>query len=345
MIKSLFILLLIPFALRAFEPQPVTPYPVVGVHSIPFYDDFQKVQRELLVWYPVDDTTTGSPSKNPWDVFNVAVDAPPAAVKTKMPIIVLSHGYTGNPHQMSWLICGLVHHHFVVIGIQHRDLIDGRAHANHWQRAIDVKTMLSQFLANPFAKITDPTKIGIAGFSLGGTTAIWVSGGRSSKLDTLIPGPEFASPADYTRADEALPSLNKGMMAKDWTDARIKAAFIMAPAWAWLFDEESLHNVKIPVYLIASAADQVLVTKSNAGFFARNIPNATYREIPGKGTHYIFISSYNPEQRKLADPSGQLNFLFEDDVTVDRNWIQSQVVEEAVNFFNASLTPSSEKNL
>ncbi len=37
-------------------------------------------------------------------------------------------------------------------------------------------------------------------------------------------------------ADEALPTLNKEMMGKDWREPRVKAAFVMAPAWSWIFD-------------------------------------------------------------------------------------------------------------
>ena len=162
-------------------------------------------------------------------------------------------------------------------------------------------------------------KIGIAGFSLGGTTAIWIAGGRSTKLQTLLPGPEYSSPEDYVLANKALPTLDKEKMAKNWRDPRVKAAFIMAPAWAWIFNEDSLRKIDIPTYFIASSADQVLVTKNNSGFFARNIPNAIYQEIPGKGGHYIFVSALSDKQQKQADSSNQLKFLFEDDASVDRS--------------------------
>jgi predicted dienelactone hydrolase len=127
------------------------------------------------------------------------------------------------------------------------------------------------------------------------------------------------------------------MMAKDWRDERVKAAFIMAPGWAWIFDEESLRRIPIPTYLIAASADTVLVAKNNAGFFARSIPKALYQEIPGKADHYIFISALNDRQKKRADPEGRLTYLSEDDVSVDRTWIQLQLVEQAVGFFESAL--------
>ncbi len=324
-----------PYMLIAFEPEPVTPHPVCGYREISYYDQFHRVQRQILVWYPVDPALEGKPSEDPWDVFAIAKDAVP--LKKKMPIVIVSHGYTGNPHQLSWIIRGLVHGGFIVLAIQHRDLNNGKAHVNHWQRPQDVKTVIDQFSKSSMKNFADLDKIGIAGFSLGGTTAIWVIGGRASKLDSLIPGPEFASGEDFTRADEALPSLNKAMMSKDWRDPRVKAAFVMAPAWAWLFDEESLRRISVPTYLIAASADKVLVTKNNAGYFAKNIPGSFYQAIPGEGDHYIFISALNSEEQKKADPKNELSFLFQNATSVDRSWIQIEVVEEAVRFFNSTL--------
>lgn len=326
-----------PVILSAFEPHPVTPYPVVGYREISFYDDFHKMQRQLLIWYPVDPQVAGVPSKNSWDLFHVALNAPPVETKAKMPVIAISHGYMGNPHQLSWLIRGLVHHGFIVIGIQHLDLMEGKIHANHWQRALDIRTILDQFWASPMANFANVNQIGVAGYSLGGTTSIWIAGGRSTKLDSLYPGPEFASPVEFLLANQALANLNKEMMSKDWRDVRVKAAFIMAPAWAWLFDEASLAKITIPTYLIAAAEDRILVTRNNAGFFARHIPSAIYQVIPGKADHFIFISALNPKKVKDANFSSQMNFLIEDDVSVDRSWIQLQTADEAVGFFKSFL--------
>ncbi len=95
--RSLLLILLIPISMLAFEPYPVTPYPVVGYRETPFFDDFQKVDRMLLSWYPVEPTTVGTKSDSPWDLFYVAINAVPAQSTAKMPVIAISHGYTGNP--------------------------------------------------------------------------------------------------------------------------------------------------------------------------------------------------------------------------------------------------------
>lgn len=333
--KFLILLCFFPLLLQSFEPHVVTPYPVVGQREIALGENPDLKNSTFLVWYPVDVTETGVASPNPWDVFKIAIDVPPLAPKIKKSVIVISHGYTGNPHQLSWLIRGLVQHGFIVIGMQHSDLIEGKVHINHWKRARDISQMLDRFSENSFANFANLKNIGIVGYSLGGTTAISIAGGRSKKLDSLIPGVEFASSEDYIKADEALPTLDKALMSKSWHDPRITAAFVMAPAWAWLFDEKSLQEISIPIYLIATAADKTLVTMNNAGFFARNIPKSIFQAIPGKVGHYIFISALEKNERRKSDPEDVLGFLFEDDVSVDRRWIQSQIVEEAVGFFQS----------
>lgn len=337
--KTLFLMMILPFALTAFQPNPITPFPVLGYRELPFFDEYHKIDRKIIAWYPVESDVVGKPSHSPWDLFHVALNASILNPEKKKPVIFISHGYTGQPHQLSWLVLSLVYKGFIVISIQHRDLIESRAHINHWLRPRDIHVGLDVFAKSALGESADLENVGIAGYSLGGTTAIWIAGGRATKLDTLIPSAEFASPEDYVRANEALSTLNKEMMSKNWRDDRIKAAFVIAPAWSWLFDEKSLNQISIPVYLIATEGDKVLISKRNAGFFAKFIPNAIYQEIPGKAGHYVFISFVSGAQRKSADPSGRLNFLFEEDVSISRQWIQYQTAEEASRFFHSVLGP------
>lgn len=336
-LSYLWVIFLFSIPLIAFEPQPVTPFPVLGYREIPFYDDFHKIQRQLLVWYPVEPVTMGVPSKNAWVDFQVALNPPPAQTKVKRPLIAISHGFTGNPYQLSWLIRGLVHQGFIVIGIQHLDFVNGKINANFWQRALDIQTILDRFLSNPMAEFANPNQIGIAGYSVGGTTALVLGGGRLTKLDLLDSDLENSSFVEIMLAKELLPTLNKEMMSKDWRDSRVKAAFMVAPAWAWLFDEASLAKISIPTYLIAAAEDRIVSTQKNAAILAHRIPSAIYQVIPGKANHFIFMSALNTAKRLEANPYRQLDVLFEDDVSVNRSWIQLQVVDEAVRFFKSFL--------
>src|SRR5271156_446556 len=103
-ILSLFVFL----SLNAFTPQPITPYPVVGYKEISFFDEFHRMKRTVLVWYPIAPSIEGQPSSNLWDVFKIAPESPISNPKVKKPLLVISHGYGGSPHQLSWLIEKLV---------------------------------------------------------------------------------------------------------------------------------------------------------------------------------------------------------------------------------------------
>lgn len=332
--KLSLLLILLFFPLMAFEPHPVTPYPVLGYQEVSFFDKLQNVERQLLIWYPVDPVEKGTPSTYAWDVFNLAVNAQIQKSNVKRPLIIVSHGYTGNPHQLSWLILKLVHEGFIVAAIHHRDLVDGKAHLNLWRRPQDISTVIDQFTLQKISKNADLDKIGLAGFSLGGSTAIWVAGGISSKLDKIIPDFTFANDEDFTKADEALMNIDRSKLSESWKETRVKAIFAMAPAWSWIFDAKSLKNIAIPAYIIAAEKDKVLVTKKNAGYFAENIPHSIYQTIPGRADHFIFATALSPQQKKLISPHGEYNFVIVDDPSIDRQWIQFQVAEEADRFFN-----------
>jgi predicted dienelactone hydrolase len=316
-------------SLGAFEPHPITPYPVVGYKEIPFFDESSQMSRKILIWYPVESKLKGKPSSDLWDVFDIAMDAPICHPQSKKSVIVISHGYGGTPHQLSWLINKLVYDDCVVVGMQHLDTI------NLWKRAQDIHALLDRFALQSFAQYTDLNRIGFAGFSIGGTTGIWVTGGISTQLDHFEPGPDDAYPEEFNGIAQALPDLDKKKMAQDWKDPRIKAAFLMSPGWGWIFDKDHLKKITVPTYIVAPDADRVLVTARNAGFFSKNIPNCLYQTIPGQVGHYVFIST--PKDK--AQLPSHLDFLITDAPGIDRQWIQFEVAKEATDFFQSVLSP------
>ena len=320
-------------SLSTFQPHLITSYPVVGYKEISFFDEAYQRSRQILIWYPIDPGTKGISSPNLWDVFDIAVDAPIANPQFKKPLIVVSHGYGGSPHQLSWLINKLVYNNCVVLGIQHLDILDGKPQANSWKRAQDVHTFLDRFILQSFANFIDLNRIGFAG---GGTTGIWVAGGRSTRLDNFVPGPSDAYSEEFKGIEQALPYLDKKKGAQDWKDARIKAAFLMSPAWGWIFDKNDLKKITIPTYIVAPDADNVLVTANNGGFFSKNIPKCLYQNIPSPVGHYIFISMPK-EKDKL--PSN-FRFLITDPSGVDRQWIQFEVARNASSFFQSVFSDS-----
>ena len=109
---------------------------------------------------------------------------PPMAEGARRPLIMLSHGRGSNAWQYAWFAKELASRGYIVAGLNHY-------HANTydrqiaylankiWQRPSDISLDISHLLADPVwgARI-DPGRIGVAGHSQGGFTAIWISGAR-----------------------------------------------------------------------------------------------------------------------------------------------------------------------
>lgn len=326
--RTLILLLALPLYLAAFETRPVLPQAVVGFTQVPLDD------RSISLWYPVDPKTEAKTKENPWDLFLAAKGAAPLA---KNPLIIVSHGYLGDPYNLSWLIRGLVDSGFTVAAVKHRDKINDRMHLNHWLRAVDVKEMIDSLEHSSAAGSIDFSRIGFAGFSLGGTTGIFLAGGRAENLDNIIPGKEYANPQDFNRTKEALPTLKREEMKKDYREPRIRAFFLMAPAWSWIFSDDSLKEVDTPVYLIAGEGDELLVTEANAGHFAKMIPASYYQTIPGKVGHFVFLTSISDVRKLKVDQKFASDQVFQDDPSIDRDWIQAKTLAEAVRFFKETL--------
>ena len=237
-------------SLNALEPLPVTPYPVVGYKEIPFFDASQQKTRSLLIWYPVKPQTTGKESPNEWDQFKIATNAPINSPKGKMPVVVFSHGYGGTPHQLSWLINKFIYNNYIVLAVQHSDFHERKTSCQSLEKGSGyTHALIDLFSSNAMSFFADLNRIGIAGFSLGGTTAIWLAGGRTTKSSKIAPSPKYASQKEFSAIDQVLPSLDRKKMSQNWKDSRIKSAFLMAPAWAWIFDEQSLKEISIPTFI------------------------------------------------------------------------------------------------
>src|SRR5438093_8642194 len=161
-----------------------------------------------------------------------------------------------------------------------------------WQRPRDISLTISYLLSNPsWGRLIDASRIGVAGHSQGGFTALWVAGTtinpekylafqRAWRNNQMVP--------DYLRNElplDASPAL-------DVHDKRIKAAFAMAPGIVQAFgmDEAGLRQLKVPAYITVGAADTQAPPAENAEFAARHAEHAELHVIPGRVDHDIFVN-------------------------------------------------------
>lgn len=305
------------------------------------------------VWYPAAEGA----EEVEWKVgiFRAGWTAPDAEIADEpgpFPLVVMSHGTGGGSAQLSWLAEALASSGYVIAAVNHHGNTAAEAQylpqgfALWWERARDVSAVIDALLADPrFGPRIDSRRIGVAGFSLGGYTALAVSGARTDRAawsrycEENEEAPSCALPpeAPFTMADvEALvaddPDVRVSLReaGRSFRDDRIGAAYAMAPVLGPALTRESLADVSIPVRIVVGEADDQAMPAVTARPVSSKIPDAELVVLPQAG-HYVFLAECGIRGRLLvrtlcADVSG-----------VDRGEVHDRVSADAVAFFDREL--------
>jgi predicted dienelactone hydrolase len=279
----------------------------------------------IVVWYPASraadeaTVTVGAPDRPVFVTGRVARDAP-WADKGPHPVIVASHGYGGAARQLTWLGSALARAGYVVIAVDHPgtngvDGITAEGTYAAWERALDLRIALDAVARDPeLGPRLDLSRVGAAGFSLGGWTAALLAGARTdfAAFDRFCAGPARDSicepqreyPADFTRRHPTLaqPAMRELAAREhaDHRDPRVRAAFLIAPALAQALDPASLASIRVPVAVLVGSADPITRAATNANVIATSVPGATLVTLPGVA-HYDFLSECGAEGRRVAE--------------------------------------------
>ncbi|MCB2112707.1 MAG: hypothetical protein KDD85_04070 [Parvularculaceae bacterium] len=278
------------------------------------------------VWYPSAAPAKkmeeiAFPAENPIFVGGWAAPDAEISVEGRAPLIILSHGTGGSAFQMMWLGRRLAAHGFIVAALDHHGntaaeaKFDPRGFNMPWERARDVSALIDLMLADPqFGPKIDATKIGGAGFSLGGYTMAALAGARTS-LDlfqkfcaspdrdaTCEPqgeypeaGAEFAAMLDKSAPLRAALAEHRISFA----DPRMSAFVLIAPALAQALTDESLLSVKTDILVIGATNDDVAPAGTNARRLAGKMRRAQFETIEGAG-HYSFLDECSKRGRRFV---------------------------------------------
>jgi predicted dienelactone hydrolase len=150
----------------------------------------------------------------------------------------------------------------------------------------------------------DLARLGVAGFSAGGFTALVAAGDRVDRAhfaqfcaanpdDGLCrPQQAFsATPEEFAKALE-LPEVAAGVAhaRDDHSIPAVRAVFVMAPALVQALDATSVAQMRMPVDIVLGEADTVAPPATNGLVTAELIPGAELEQFPGVG-HYDFLST------------------------------------------------------
>lgn len=338
------------------RPQPV------GQQSVHFEDTARRNWSdsgarpvEALIWYPA---ATGT-QETDWEVaiFKAGRNAKGAAMATnpaKLPLIVLSHGTGGSAAGMAWLGETLAANGYIVAAPNHHGNTGAEPAPQlqgtlvWWDRPQDISVLVDRLLADPrLGPRIDTSRIGVAGFSIGGYTALAAVGARLSHAQWQKFCTDAATAASCKLPPEVIGKFPEGeaerLLTQDprvlkavahmddaYRDPRIKAAFAIAPVAGVAMTRDSLAAIAVPVQLVVGSDDDQAMARFNAEPMAAAIPGAKLRILP-KVTHYSFLPTCNDRgqtyvKELCASPAG-----------VDRDVLHQQVSADAVEFFGRTL--------
>ena len=279
------------------------------------------------VWYPTNAAQ--------WPMLlglSVQWAAPDSPVAGKaLPLVVISHGQGGGIGSHADTALGLASAGFVVAAPMHTgdnfaDQSDVGGPKWFVDRARHISLTIGYMLArwHDHASI-DASRIGMFGFSAGGTTALIAIGGQ----------PDFARLAQHcAKAPEFACELWKPgkapLPAPDSFagDGRIKAAVIAAPGFGFAFVPDGLSNVHVPVQLWSGTADTHVPYATNVAPVAAALgPLATVHRVPEAG-HFSFLVPCGP----IGPP-----LLCHDAKGFDRAAFHKRFDAAVVAFFEAKL--------
>lgn len=278
----------------------------------------------VTIWYPAvagvveKPLLVGPPGQPMFDAGRAAADAPFAP--GRHPVILLSHGFGGSARIMAWFGTALARAGDVVIAVDHpgnnaRDPMTMAGGTLIWERAADLKAALdSATRDSQIAPHLDLQRLGVAGFSLGGFTALLTAGGRAN-MDHLLQfcreNPHDATCAPQAEAPEQtmaarIAALKRPVFAAQATHAGddysipgIKAVFLMAPGAIEAITPASLHALKTPVSILLGDTDPVAPPNTNGSLAAQRLPNARLQILHDVG-HYDFLADCTDAGRRVA---------------------------------------------
>ena len=260
---------------------------------------------EGYVWYPTTATAgLATHHGNPvWAGIEAIENADVA--EGRFPLVVLSHGMYGNAMNQSWLASGLAQMGYVVAAVDHpgtstwaRDADDAR---QLWQRPRDVSRVIDHLLSSSSLSGTiDPSRIFMAGHSLGGFTAIALAGGRYDadafhRFCAAHPGELVCGIFD--RWNVAKTPEDHAEMAADLSDPRIRGMAVFDLGGTQTFSTSSLGQIETPLLVFGAPEDiQGLDLDVESRALVAVLPKSkvTYLEPAGLA-HFDFLGVCTPQ--------------------------------------------------
>jgi len=270
--------------------------------------------------------------------MNVAVNG--VAQGKALPLVVISHGYSGSFLVHFDTAIALADAGFVVVAVTHTgdNYADQSRSADVMDRPRQISRVIDHMLSTwDGHAMIDPARIGMFGYSAGGFTTLVDIGGIP---DFSKVGPECRQyPGDFVCQLVARSGSNLGVPLTSRTahaaDPRIKAAVVAAPALGFTFSPDGLKNVKVPVQLWRAENDALLPHPRYAEAVQLALPQAADYHVVANAGHYDFLAPCSAALASVAPA------ICTSAVGFDRTAFHASFNSAVVRFLNKTLKAGS----
>ncbi|WBU61593.1 alpha/beta hydrolase family protein [Paracoccus albus] len=277
----------------------------VAAEMLPGYDrfdlnaDHRARPVSASIWYPAANPTYRAPIGD-GPIFEPTFAFVGAAIaEGKYPLILLSHGSGGNADSLGWLSSGLVGRGAIVLAVDHPGSSSGdsspRRSVDLEARANDLSAAADMVLSDPaLAPFIDEARIGVVGFSLGGATALGLSGVRfdgTVQDRNCTTNPDAADCRFFLRG--AVRFADYPGFEADMRDRRVAKAVIVDPGFGGAADPVTVRDA-LPEMLLINLGDAERLRAADVGpegnDLANRLPGASYEEI-APANHFTFLGT------------------------------------------------------
>lgn len=248
---------------------------------------------ETAIWYPSNEKSDETFSQN--ILFYGFKSKKNAQIKKgKYPLIIFAHGTTGNVRNLSWLANNLAKNN-IILAANHPGYTSKNSSPKTvlrvWNQAKDIKYLITYALNSNLKQYIDKDKIYVLGFSLGGYSALALSGAKldMSTYKDFCEKYEDEACKYFKNAISIIDEDYLNNAKQDLKDNRINASISLAPGLVQNMTNKSLENINIPSLIIGAQLDHNVpvetVIKSKIKHFSTNIQ---YHEIKD-ASHFSFM--------------------------------------------------------
>ncbi|WP_372572645.1 alpha/beta hydrolase family protein [Ruegeria jejuensis] len=286
------------------------------------------------IWYPAANPTYRAPVGDSL-IFNPSYAfIGPAVAAGRHPLVLLSHGSGGSADTLGWLTGGLVAQGAIVLAVNHPGSTTGdsspRRSADLGARSNDLSSALDMILADPaFAPFIDKDRIGVVGFSLGGSTALTLVGVRfdGEVQDTYCAAkPEAADCAFYHLG--GVKFADYPGYESDARDNRITKAVILDPGFGYSAVPEAVKHA-LPGTMLINLGREHRFDAADVGpegnNLANRLPEATYVEI-APANHFTFLGTCKTGAAQMLEDYGD-DPICTDPEGADRAAVHSELID------------------